>query len=264
MNLSTYYAQISKIPHLTKEEEVALFAEYYAENTTDKRKAQIKDKVITSNLCFVFKAAKGYCRNEPSMFQELIAAGNDGLCVGFEKYKPESGVKYLTYAGHWVKQRILDQMAGMRIVHLPKQKQQLSTKIQRLRDKNENMTVQDVKNLLPDQSEKSIEELYQTRFLTLYISDLDSESDAFSINPIEEEVQKNMDNEKTWKTVASLPSPHREIVAKLFGLEDGEETSIAQLSKTLKMPKNDIKRIRDEALEMLKGKFQTQFQMVRE
>ncbi len=173
MDLAKYYTQICKAEMLNKEQEAALFKEYKTSTTTRVRKEQIRDQVIRANLRFAFKEAKKFSKNDPLLFEELICAANDGLLVGFEKYDPDTGYRFLSYAGWWVQQRILKEMSKMRLVSLPIWKQQLATKISRLREKNPDWSVEDVIAALPDVPEKDIRELFDTQYLTYYIDDMD-------------------------------------------------------------------------------------------
>lgn len=235
---------------ISKEEEVALFTEFNQRNTSAARKAEIRSKIINSNLRFAFKQAKKYSKNDPGIFEDLISAGNEGLIVGFDKYDHTRDIKYLSYAGWWVVQRILKEMSKMRLVALPIWKQQLAARIAKVLEMNEQITLAELIEEFPEVPEKDIIELYQTKYLTYYIDDMD-END-FEVDVIGEEVQKQLDNEKVWKAVASLPSPHREIVARAAGLEDGNEHTPSHIAKALKLPKDEVKRIRAEGLKMLK------------
>lgn len=252
MSLSKYYAEIYKIPMISKEEEVNLFEEYYSKDTSSKRRDAIKAKILQANLRFVFKQAKNRSKTDPDMFADLISAGNEGLLVAFEKFDPKSGVRFLSYAGWWVMQRMLKEMATMRIVSLPIWKQQLSTRIQRVKESNENITFEELRDMFPEVSEKDLKELSDTRYLTYYIEDMDE--GEFEIDPISLEVEKRLDDEVTLKAVSSLPSPHREIIAKLFGFDDGKEESLTSISKSLRLSKDEVKTIKAEALEMLSKK----------
>lgn len=252
MSLSKYYAEICKAPMISKEEEAALFAEYYNPETSVKKKELIKETIIKANLRFVFKQAKLRSKNDPGSFEDLISVGNEGLLVGFEKYNPKSGYRFLSYAGWWVMQKMLYEMGTMRIVRLPVWKQQISARIQKIKDTNENITLEEIQKLLPDVSEKDLRELSDTRYLTYYIEDMDESE--FEIDPIGTQVEKRMDDEITLKAVSSLPSPHREVIAKLFGFDDGKEETLANISKSLKMTKEQVKAIKAEALSMLAAK----------
>ncbi len=250
MSLSDYYREICKVPLLRKEEEYALFEKYHNPLTSVKEQLKIRDDIIRANLRFAFNQASRYSRNDPGMFEELISAANEGLMIGFDKFDFSKGNRYLSYAGWWVVQRILNAMSKMRIVSLPIWKQQLSSRIQRIKDTNEKITLEQMILEFPDVPAKDVAELFQTKYLTYYIGDMNE--NEFEIDPIGEGLQQRLDDEKVWKAVSSLPSPHREIVARCFGLEDNTEHSPAKMAKDLRISKNEVKRIKTEGLEMLR------------
>lgn len=235
---------------LSKDEETALFKEYKSSKTSVARKEEIRTHILRANLRFAFKEAKKFSKNDPRVFEELILAANDGLLAGFEKFDPSKGYRFLSYAGWWVQQRILKEMSKMRLVSLPIWKQQLASKINKFQETKPDITLEELKKLLPGVSEKDIKELMETNYLTYYIDDMD-END-FEVDVIGGEVQQRMDNERVWKAVSALDSPYREIIARSFGLEDGDEKTPAEIAKALKLPKEEIKRLKTEGLKMLK------------
>jgi len=251
LDLTKYYAEICKQPMLSKKEEQDLFKEFFSANVTEVRRKQIKDKIIQSNLRFVFKTAKAYSKNHPEYFEELICAGNEGLIAGFEKFDPNAGIKFLSYAGWWVTQRILKEMSRVRIVSLPIWKQQLASKIQRIVEDNEKITLQEIKDMLPDVKEKDIEELFHTKYLTYYIEDM-TEDSSFEINPIEDEVEKRIEKDQLINHVMGLQEPYRTIIVYTFGLHNGEAESDMATAKKLGMKKDEFKRAKEKALAMLK------------
>jgi RNA polymerase nonessential primary-like sigma factor len=251
MDLAKYYEQINKEPLLTKEEEKDLFLELDDIGLSQKRRDAIRDRIIRANLRFVFKEAKKFSKNDPMIFEDLIAAGNEGLIVGMDKFKPESGNRFLTYAGFWVIQRILKHMSNLRIVSLPIWRQQLSARIQKQLDANENITFEELRKQFPEVPKKDLLELFQTRFLTYYIEDLGEDS-AFEINPIEDQVNAKLDQAKLHAGVRNLPEPHRSVITMLFGLDDGEERKHSEISAELKLSKDALKTIKREALVLLK------------
>lgn len=250
MDLSKYYEQICKHPLLTKEEERELFTEMSSTDTSPERKAAIRDRIIKANLRFVFQRAKAFSRNDTSIFDELIAAGNEGLLVGFDKFRPADGNRLLTYAEGWIRQRILKQMSSFRIVSLPIWKQQLATKIQRFIDKNEAADLPDLVKAFPDVAEKDLRELLKTKYLTYYIEDLEGDS-AFEINPIEEIVERRMDNARLEEVLASLPSQHADALRLTYGLLDGVEWKQEDIASRLGINRMTLRKLRKEALEML-------------
>ncbi|MNK09945.1 RNA polymerase sigma factor RpoS [compost metagenome] len=256
MDLSRYYEEISKEPLIDRYEEQDLFLEYYDPAISQARRDEIRARIIRSNLRFVFKQAKYFSKNDPDTFEELIGAGNEGLLVGFEKYKPNPDVRYLSYAGHWVSQRILKAMAGMRIVALPIWKQQLSARIHKFIDSKENITFEDLKKEFPDVPEKDLRELFDTKYLTFYIEDMDVNGPEFEIDPIGSEVETNIDKERIHRIIDELPSPHKEIVQMTFGMKDGNERTHNDMAKELSLSKDQLREYKREAMAILKEKLQ--------
>ncbi len=253
MSLSTYYEQILKEPLLTKEEELDLFLEMQDVTTPEKRKKEIQDRIIRANLRFVFKRAKSFSKNNPELFEDLISAGNDGLLVAMEKFNPQRGFRFLTYAGRWVEQRILNHMAKQRIVALPIWRQQLSARIQKAIAGKEDITFEELKALFPEEKEKDLRELFQTRFLTFYIEEI-GDDPAFEINPIEEIVNTRIDRERLHILIDSLESPHKEVIEMSFGIVDGEEMKVVDIAKELNLTREKVKTLKQEALQILKSK----------
>lgn len=255
MDISKYYAEICKTPLMSREQETYLMEKYFNDETSDAEKASIRDSVINANLRYVFNLARRYSKGDTHTFLELIAAGNEGLIVGFDKYKLGKGTRVLSYAGDWIFQRIQAEMASMRIVHLPIYKQQLAANIKKTIESNEDITLEELKKSFEGKgiSPKDIEELYKTQYLTFYISDF--EENSFEINPIEDEVQQKIDDESCLSKVNQLPSPYREVIARCFGLLDNKEQSVSRISKALKLPKKDIQMYKEKGLEMLRDLF---------
>jgi RNA polymerase primary sigma factor len=253
MDLSSYYQTICKEPMLSREEEFELFQIIKNPNSSPQEVTKARDRIIKANLRFAFSQAKKFSKNDPSSFEDLIGAANEGLLVGLEKYNPSHEVRFLSYAGWWVKQRILSQMAKMRIVALPIWKQQLSARIERLRENNEKLKFDELVTEFPEVAEKDLRELFDTRYLTYYISDM--EEDNFQIDPIGAEIERGMDNRLVAEAVSSLPSPHREIITMTFGMDDGEEVKPATIMKNLGLDRDQFKECKKEAMKLLSERF---------
>lgn len=254
MDLSKYYEEISKEPLIDREDEYDLFLTYYDPAVSPAKKEIIKNRIIKSNLRFCFKQAKYFSKNDPDTFEELIGAANEGLLVGFEKYKPTPEVRFLSYAGWWVQQRILKAMAGMRIVALPIWKQQLSARIHKFIESKENVTFEMLKEEFPMASEKDLRELFDTKYLTFYIEDMDVNGPEFEIDPIGSEVEANIDKERIHRIIEELPSPHKEIVLMSFGIKDGTEKTHVEMANELSLSKDQLREYKREAMAILKEK----------
>lgn len=96
-HLSTYLKKIRHFPMLEKEEEYIL-----AKRWQDIGDVRAKEKIIGSHLRLVSKIAQGY-RGYGMPLLDLISEGHIGIMKALEKFDPEKGVRFSTYAMWWVK-----------------------------------------------------------------------------------------------------------------------------------------------------------------
>jgi RNA polymerase primary sigma factor len=228
MNLSNYYADICKFPILTAAEELELLTTYF-ESDSESAKKSAKHRLISSNMRFVFKRAKLLSKGDTEQFIELISAGNEGLVVGLEKFDHKSGMRFLTYAGWWVYQRQMKQMSEFRLVSLPTQKQQLSVKIKRLKDESsQSLSMDELKEQLPDCSEKDLRELNGTAFLTFYMDSVgeDEMPTMEGMKTLEYELLVN----DLYSAIDSEYGDDADMILSLHGLtREGKRLSYSQL-----------------------------------
>ena len=108
-----YLREIGKIPLLTPEEEADLAQRIV------KGDKKAKDKMVESNMRLVVSIAKRY-GGRGLDFLDLIQEGNTGLLRAVEKFDPEKGFKFSTYATWWVRQAITRAIADQaRTIRIP-------------------------------------------------------------------------------------------------------------------------------------------------
>ena len=108
-----YLREIGKIPLLSNEEEAELAKQIVEGN----RKA--KDKMVEANMRLVVSIAKRYSGRGLD-FLDLIQEGNTGLLRAVEKFDPEKGFKFSTYATWWIRQAITRAIADQaRTIRIP-------------------------------------------------------------------------------------------------------------------------------------------------
>lgn len=108
-----YLREIGKIPLLTAEEEADL-AKRVVEG--DKK---AKDKMVEANMRLVVSIAKRYSGRGLD-FLDLIQEGNTGLLRAVEKFDPDKGFKFSTYATWWIRQAITRAIADQaRTIRIP-------------------------------------------------------------------------------------------------------------------------------------------------
>jgi len=113
-SLSAYLEEVSKIPLLKPDEEVALAYRIKFHNDEEARKLMIE-----SNLRLVISFSKKFLGLGLS-FQDLIQEGNLGLMEAVQKFDPDRGCRFATYASWWIKQSLIRGIANTgRMIRLP-------------------------------------------------------------------------------------------------------------------------------------------------
>ena len=116
-SVKLYLREIGKIPLLTADEEMELAQKIINGNEKEKKKA--KDKMAEANMRLVVSIAKRYSGRGLD-FLDLIQEGNTGLLRAVEKFDPEKGFKFSTYATWWIRQAITRAIADQaRTIRIP-------------------------------------------------------------------------------------------------------------------------------------------------
>ncbi len=112
-NLGVYLAEIARIPLLTREEEQALARRVQAGDEA------AKQRLVEANLRLVVQIARRYL-NRGLPLPDLIEEGNLGLLRAVEKFEPERGTRFSTYAMWWIRQAVTRALANQaRTIRLP-------------------------------------------------------------------------------------------------------------------------------------------------
>lgn len=255
MDLSFYYDLICKQPLLTKEQEYKLLETYHSPESTPREKTKARDVLIHSNLRFAFKRAKILSRGNVDQFEELISAGNEGLLAAIDKFKPSKDVRFLTYAGWWVRQRQFKLMAGMRLVAVPIWKQQLASRIMKVVETfEEPPTIPQLQALLPDVPEKYLRELSGTRYLTFFMEDMNE--DEVIQHSFVDELVKDMDEELLKRKMNDVLTPTElRILSDNFGLDDGVDLPLVKIAENMGFSKDEARSLRRSAINKLRKEF---------
>ena len=98
--LSLYFKEINKISLLTREQE----DEIARKAVNGDKEAQ--EKLVEANLRFVVNTAKKF-QNQGLPMEDLISEGNIGLMNALDRYDPDKGYHFISYAVWWIRQAIL-------------------------------------------------------------------------------------------------------------------------------------------------------------
>ena len=123
--IDLYFEQISVFPLLNFDEEQEMA------KRIQNGDAEVRKKLIESNLRLVVKIARSYMNKEAS-FLDLIQEGNIGLIYAAERFDPKKKVRFSTYATWWIRQNILRYLGNkQRFIRLPQKKESIWRDIQK-------------------------------------------------------------------------------------------------------------------------------------
>jgi RNA polymerase primary sigma factor len=111
--LSIYLKEINRIPLLTREEEDKV------SRAAVKGNKAAQDRLVSANLRFVVNVAKKY-QGQGLPLSDLISEGNIGLLNAIERYDPDKGYHFISYAVWWIRQAVLKAICEKsRMIRLP-------------------------------------------------------------------------------------------------------------------------------------------------
>ena len=260
--LSTYLKAIDKIPLLTYEEEYDLALK--AKNGDKKA----RERLINSNLRFVVSVAKKF-RGQGIPLEDLINEGNIGLMTAVDKFEPEKGYHFISYAVWWVRQAILKALAEQsRPVRLPLNRSNELIQIVRAKNEllksgeNSDPSAEDIaeKTGLERNLVKSLMDI--TREMISFDSPIkgDEEGDSSYFDFVEDKSQtpeEDVVNHMMEKDVRSLlgvlGDKEMDIIEKRYGFNGREPMSLKAIGDEYNLTKERIRQIEKSALEKLRN-----------
>lgn len=257
-----YLREIGKIPLLSGEEEMELARRIVA---GDKK---AKDKMAEANMRLVVSIAKRYSGRGLD-FLDLIQEGNTGLLRAVEKFDPDKGFKFSTYATWWIRQAITraiaDQARTIRIpVHMVETiNKLLRTQRRMTQELNREPTIEELAKELemePEKVEHVIKIKQDISSLDAGIGrDGDDEDsvlgdfieDEDMVSP-EESASNQLLKEQVRDVLSSLSDRERKIVELRFGLGNGKSHTLEEVGQEFAVTRERIRQIEAKALAKLR------------
>ncbi len=226
---------------------------------------QARDILIESNLRLVVSIAKRYL-GRGMQFQDLIQEGNMGLMKAVNKFDPQKGFKFSTYATWWIKQAITraiaDQARTIRVpVHmvetinkLVRTQRKLTQELHREPTSEElaaelKMTVEKVQNIQKIAQEPVSMETPVGEEDDSTLGDFIHDSDT--LNPLDYTINEAYREEID--TVLKTLTPREEMVLRLrFGLVDGKPHTLEEVGKEFHVTRERIRQIEAKAIRRLR------------
>ncbi len=257
-----YLREIGKIPLLSAEEELALAQKVVA---GDKK---AKDKMAEANMRLVVSIAKRYSGRGLD-FLDLIQEGNTGLLRAVEKFDPDKGFKFSTYATWWIRQAITraiaDQARTIRIpVHMVETiNKLLRTQRRMTQELNREPTIEELAKELEMEPEKVEYVMKIKQDITSLDAgvgrDGDDEDsllkdfieDEESATP-EESAASQLLKEQVQAILSTLSDREQKIIKMRFGLENGKSHTLEEVGQEFAVTRERIRQIEAKALAKLR------------
>jgi RNA polymerase primary sigma factor len=249
--LSAYLAKIGKGQLLTHRQELALSRRV---RSGDKRARQ---KLIEKNLRLVVSVAKKY-RGYGLPFEDLIQEGNIGLMKAVEKFDPEMGFRFSTYATWWIKQAIGRAINDKgRAIRLPVHAGEKARKVVRTRNElsarlGREPTDEEVAERLGRtdvQVNAAIELLSDAASLNRPVSTEEGASEIGEFledentSRVAEEVAEQAEAALLFEEISRLPERERHVLIRRYGLDRCEPATLRELSAELGVTRERVRQL---------------------
>ncbi len=258
-----YLSEIGFSPLLSAEEEV-----FYARKALKGDDASRK-KMIESNLRLVVKISRRYL-NRGLPLLDLIEEGNLGLMRAVEKFDPERGFRFSTYATWWIRQTIeraiMNQTRTIRLpIHVVKE---LNVYLRAARQLTQTLDHEPTAEEIAELVDKPIEDVKKLLGLNDKVTSVDSPvghdeqkslldtiPDINSANPMDVLTDENL-KEHIEKWLNELNDNQREVITRRFGLRGHEKATLEDVGAAIGLTRERVRQIQVEALKTLRTIFE--------
>lgn len=254
-----YLNEIGFSPLLSAEEEV-----FFARKSLKGCEASRK-RMIESNLRLVVKISRRYV-NRGLALLDLIEEGNLGLIRAVEKFDPERGFRFSTYATWWIRQTIeraiMNQTRTIRLpIHVVKE---LNVYLRAARELSQKLdhepSPEEIANLL-DRPVADVERMLAlNERVTSMDAPIGSSSDKTVVDTVADQevsdpvelLQENDLSQSLDGWLEELSEKQREVIARRFGLRGHETSTLEEVGREIGLTRERVRQIQVEALKRLR------------
>ncbi len=254
-----YLSEIGFSPLLTAEEE-----RHYARLAL-RGDAAGRKRMIESNLRLVVKISRRYLNRGLSLL-DLIEEGNLGLIRAVEKFDPERGFRFSTYATWWIRQTIeraiMNQTRTIRLpIHVVKE---LNVYLRAARELTQRLDHEPSAEEIAELVDKPVEDVKRMLGLNERVTSVDvplgPDSDRSLLDTIADQqvsdpaelLQEEDMRESIAAWLEELNEKQREVIARRFGLGGYESATLEEVGRAIGLTRERVRQIQVEALRRLR------------
>ena len=255
-----YLREIGKIPLLSADEELELAQRVVAGDI------DAKDKMAEANMRLVVSIAKRYVGRGLDLL-DLIQEGNTGLLRAVEKFDPDKGFKFSTYATWWIRQAITRAIADQaRTIRIPVHMVETINKLLRTQRRlTQELNREPTNDEIAEAMEIDVDKVEHIMKIKQDISSLDASirddeedsvladfiEDEDTISP-EESANGQQLKEQVKDMLGALTEREQKILKLRFGLEDGKSHTLEEVGQEFSVTRERIRQIEAKALAKLR------------
>ncbi len=259
-NLSLYLSDAKKERLLTREEEIEI-VQKVKDGCSESRA-----KLIRSNIRFVISIAKKY-QNNGIALEDLISEGNIGLVIAADRFEPDKGYHFISYAVYWIKQSILKAInEKSRLIRLPLNKANELITVERIihnmyYKEGKEPNIEEIAEML-NKNKEDIAHLINVSdsYISLNSSSIYSDSDESLADIVEDKKSEKPDQtliDKDLSTILSraiseLTDMEYKIIKYRYGLDGSKPKTLKEIGVEFDLTKERIRQIEKRALKKIK------------